>query len=95
VALYLPSFLKEQGNQDLFSEVTEKEIKETLQIFHKNKIPRPDGWTIEFFRGFFDLIDTDMLKVIEESQTNGRIHGPFNTTFISLIPKVNYPAHLQ
>jgi hypothetical protein len=91
VALYLPSFVNEQGNQDLFVEVTEEEVKETLQIFQKDKIPGPDGWTIEFFRGFLDLIGTNLLKVIEESRINGRIHGPFNTNFISLIPKVNDP----
>jgi hypothetical protein len=91
VALYLPSFVNEQGNQDLFVEVTEDELKETLQSFQKDKSPGPDGWTIEFFRGFYDLIGIDLLKVIEESRTNGRIHGPFNSTFIALIPKVNDP----
>jgi hypothetical protein len=91
VALYLPSFVDEQGNQDLFVEVTEAELKETLLSFQKDKSPGPDGWTIEFYRGFFDLIGADLLKVIEESRTNGRIHSPFNSTFIALIPKVNDP----
>jgi hypothetical protein len=91
VALYLPSFVTDQGNQDLFAEVTEKELNETLQIFQRDKSPGPDGWTIKFFRGFYDLLSKDLLKVIEESRTNGRIHGPFNSNFISLIPKVNDP----
>jgi hypothetical protein len=36
VALYLPSFVKEQGNQDLFVEVTEAEVKETLISFQED-----------------------------------------------------------
>ena len=91
MALYLPSFVDKQGNQDLFVEVTKVEVKETLLIFQKDKIPGPDGWTIEFFRGFFDPIRANLLKVIKESRTNGRIHGPFNTNFLALIPKVNDP----
>jgi hypothetical protein len=91
VALYLPSFVSEQGNQDLFVEVTEAEVKETLLSFQKDKIHGPNGWTIECFRGFFDLIRTNLLKVIEESRINGRIHEPFNTNFLSLIPKSNDP----
>jgi hypothetical protein len=89
--LYFPSFVNEEGNQDLFAEVTEVELKETLQSFQKDKSPGPDGWTIEFYMGFFYLIGADLLKVIEESRINGRIHSPLNTTFIALIPKVDDP----
>jgi hypothetical protein len=67
MVLYLPSFVNEQGNQALFVEVTKDELKETIQSFQKDKSPDPEGWTIEFFRGFFDLIGKDLLKVIEES----------------------------
>ena len=75
--------------EELTSIVTQVELEGTLQWFKKYKSPRPDGWTIEFYRGFFDLIGGDLLKVIEESRTNGRIRSPFNSTFITLIPKVN------
>jgi len=83
--------VNEQGNQDLFVEVTEAEVKETILSFQKDKIPGPNGWTIEFSRGFLDLIGIDLLKVIKEYCINGKIHGPFNITFIPLIPKVNDP----
>jgi len=41
--------------------------------------------------GFFDQIEGDILKVIEESRLNGKIHSPLNATFIALIPKVDDP----
>jgi hypothetical protein len=62
-----------------------------MQSFQIDKSPGPDGWTIEFYLGFFDLIVKEILKVIEESILNGRIHGPLKTTFIALTPKVNDP----
>jgi retron-type reverse transcriptase len=62
-----------------------------MQSFQKDKIPGPDGWNIEFYLGFFELIGKDILKVVEESKLNGIIHGPLNSTFITLIPKVNGP----
>jgi hypothetical protein len=58
-----------------------------MKSFQKGKSPGPDGWSIEFFLGFFDLLGNDILKVVEEYRKNGCIHEPLNTTFISLIPK--------
>jgi hypothetical protein len=89
--LYFPSFVDEENNQNIFAEVTKTKLRDTMQRFQKDKILGLDGWTIEFYLGFFNLIGKDIVKVIEESRLNGRIHGPLNTTFIALIPKVNDP----
>jgi len=83
--------MDEEGNRDIYVEVTESELKDTLQRFQKDKILGPTSWSIQFYLGFFNLIGDDILKVIEESILNGRIHSPLNTTFIALIPKVNDP----
>jgi hypothetical protein len=40
----------------LMEEVTLEELKEVMRRFQKDKSPGPDGWTIEFFMGFFDLL---------------------------------------
>jgi hypothetical protein len=66
-------------------------MKEILHSFQKDKIPGPNGWTMEFYMGFFYLIREELLKVIEESRRNGRICSPFNSNFITPIPKVNDP----
>ena len=66
-----------------------EELKEVIHSFQKDKIPRPDGWTIEFYLGFFYLIGEDLLEVVEESRRTGVIHTPINSTFITLIPKVD------
>jgi hypothetical protein len=57
LALYFPSFVDEEGNRELYAEVTEAELKETLHSFQKDKSPGPDGWTIEFYRVFLTLLE--------------------------------------
>jgi hypothetical protein len=59
--------------------------------FKIDKSPGPDGWTIEFFIHFFDLVGRDLLDMAEEARLNGNISGGLNMTFIALIPKVNKP----
>jgi len=46
---------------------------------------------VDFFKHFFYLIGEDILEMIEESITKGFIPGALNSTFITLIPKVNKP----
>ena len=67
--------------------VTIDELLKILHSFQKDKSLGPDGWPVEFYIGFFDLIGDDMLKVVEEYRFAGHVHGPINSTFIALIPK--------
>jgi hypothetical protein len=63
-----------------------------LNSFNKDRSPGPDGWTVEFFLHFFDLVGTDLLDLVEESRLRGRIIGTLNSTFLTLIPKENNPS---
>ena len=45
--------------------------------------------------GFYDLIGSDLLKVVEESRREGYIHPPLNSTFIALIPKNDSPKKFE
>ena len=68
------------------------ESKHTLASFQKSKGLGPDGWPIEFYEDFFDLVGSNMLATIEEFKLNGRVLGGINATFISLIPKSLDPS---
>jgi hypothetical protein len=68
------------------------EIFEVLRGFTKDKSPGPDGWTVEFFLHFYDLIVDDLLEVVEDTHISGMVNRSLNSTFIALIPKVNGPA---
>jgi hypothetical protein len=58
----------------------------------KEKSLGPDGWTVEFYTSFFELVANDLLLAIEESRLKGAVIRSLNSTFIALIPKVNGPA---
>jgi len=51
----------------------------------REKIPGPDGWGVEVFIHFEDLMITDILATIEESRINGFILRAINAIFIALI----------
>jgi hypothetical protein len=58
----------------------------------KNKSPSPDGWTIEFFVNYTDLVENYLLEALEESRLLGEVKRSMNLTFISLIPKFSGPT---
>jgi hypothetical protein len=70
---------------------TREEILEVLKGFAKDKSPGPDGWTVEFFLHFFELVGQDLLDVVEETRLRGEVIKQINSTFLALIPKVNSP----
>ena len=46
----------------------EEELEKIVYSFQKGKSPAgPDGFTIEFYQGFFELLKEDLLKVVQES----------------------------
>jgi len=48
-----------------------------------------DGWTQELFQAFFDIIEEDLHRPVEESRCTSHIPGALNVSFFSLIPKVS------
>lgn len=63
-----------------------------INSFKKAKSPGLDGWTTEFFADFFEVLSEDMLRVVKEVRLSGRMSWSYNSTFIALIPKVDYPT---
>lgn len=87
VAQFFPSFVDEEGNKAIMAPVSKLEIEDILKGMQKDKIPGLDGWTVEFFQHFFDVLGDDLVAVVEESRVSGTICPPFNSTFLALIPK--------
>lgn len=57
-----------------------------LRSFVKDKSLGPDGWTMELFLYFFDLMGEDLVNMVE-CRVQQRISRSLNSTFIALIPK--------
>jgi len=51
------------------------------------KCPGPDGFTVQFYKSFFDLLKNDLPTVVQECERTRGIHGLLNSTFLCLIPK--------
>jgi hypothetical protein len=70
---------------------TKEEILEVIKGFKKEKSPGPDGWSVELYLHFFDLMGQDLLDVVEDARSRGVVKNQLNNTFIVLIPKSNLP----
>ena len=49
--------------------------------------PGPDGFTINFFHHFWEIIKIDVWNIVEQSRLSGCILPTLNATFLTLIPK--------
>lgn len=90
--LPFPRFINEDKNLDLMAKVSKDGLKTILQSFQKDKSLGPDGWGIEFFLGLYNVLAKDLLLVVEESGRDRYILLALNSTFITLIVKVDSPC---
>lgn len=95
VAGLLPQFVDHDVVEDLNKLVFMGQLECTLIWFKKDKIPSHDGWTVELYLEFFELLGKDLLQVIEECKISGIMYDAFNSTFIALIPKSESPENLN
>ena len=63
MTLFFPHFVEEEENLYLMVEVMEAELKEVIHNFQKEKMSGPDGSSMDFYVGLFDLIRQDILKL--------------------------------
>lgn len=91
IAGHFPRFVDVDTTEELTSPVTQAKLEGTLKWFKKDKSSGSDGWTIEFYLAFYEIIGQDLLKVVEECRPTKRLYEAINTTFIALIPKSDSP----
>jgi hypothetical protein len=77
--------------REIMVPIKESELKSILTLFKRDKSLGPNGWTVEFYFHFFDLIKEDLLAPVESVRTGGCLVGSLNSTFIALIPELNKP----
>jgi hypothetical protein len=83
----IPTLIQENVNNRLTKAVDQQEIKEALDQMHPDKAPGPDGFTARFYQHSWDIIKSDLTKLIKKSQTCVKIGGGTNSSFLALIPK--------
>jgi len=70
-------------------------IEGILKQFSKDKSPGSEGWTMEFYLEFLDILGVEILEVIEESRVKGVMSGALNSTFMALILKRDKPKNFM
>jgi len=79
------------GNQNalFLREFIKQEIEETVFSMATNKAPRPDGFTIEFFKVCWPIIKAHLLIPVRNFHKTKKVLPAINATFLTLIPKSN------
>lgn len=72
IKLYPRFFSTKEGNE-VGKAITLKEIEGVLKGFARDKNPGPDGWPVEFFLEFFEIMGEDLLSMLEEFMNFGKI----------------------
>jgi hypothetical protein len=90
-----PRFFTEEEGRFVGKEVSLDEVEVVLKSFAKSKSHGTDGWPVEFFLGFFDIMGKDLVDMVEETRRQGKISGAINSTFIALIPKTGRPESFK
>jgi len=85
----VPEMFDDAANEGFIKPISEEELLRAIKSFKKDKSLGLDGWPIEFFSHFFDLLKTDLLQMVEAFRVSSSIHSATSSTFIALIPKKN------
>ena len=86
-----PRMIPSDQSSSLTSVVSLKEIELSLKSFKKDRSPGPDGWPVEFFIHFLDLLGPTLVQMVDSTRTSGFVPPSLNSTFIALIPKKDKP----
>ena len=85
----IPQLVSSSMNRDLLRSIVLEELEKVIFGMKKGKAPGPDGFPIEFFQEFWEIIKFYLLEVVQESYQNKQMLKSLNATFLTLIPKVD------
>lgn len=83
----IPHLVSEEMNEALLCPIMLPELEKVVFSMKKGKAPGPDGFPIEFFQEFWEIVKFDLLAVVQESHRNKQMLRSMNSTFLVLIPK--------
>eukprot|EP00253_Pinus_taeda_P009219 PITA_09219 len=87
----IPSLVSEEANASLTSPATEEEITNIVWSMDPDKAPGPDGFSIHFYRIYWETIKFDLFRMIRGVLKKAKMGGGTKSTFLALIPKETNP----
>ena len=83
----IPSLITHEKNDLLMKPITLIEVEEAVFQIKEGTTPGLDGFMVNFFHHFWDLIKMEVWRIVEDSRVFRRTLPTFNATFLTLIPK--------
>ncbi|CAN1777050.1 Transposon TX1 uncharacterized 149 kDa protein [Linum perenne] len=82
-------------NSILPSDVSDLEIRTAVFAISPTKAPEPDGFTRLFFQTYWEIIQTDVCRAIQDFFHSNRMLPALNHTWLTLIPKTSDPCSMK
>ena len=57
-----------------------------------DKAPGSDGFSFHFYKAYWKIIKTDLIRMVTAFQKKSKVGGCTNSTFLALIPKEVNPS---
>ena len=67
--------------------ITLKEVQEAVFQIKEGTFPGLDGFTVNFFHNFWEMVEMDVWWIVEKSRISGHILPTLNATYLTLIQK--------
>ncbi|KAL4278205.1 hypothetical protein GQ457_03G006070 [Hibiscus cannabinus] len=87
--------LNTEQRLSLESEFYETEVWEVIRDFDGNRAPGPDGFNMNFFKRYWDLLKEDIMKFFSDVYLHRNWDANLNHSFLTLIPKKRNPSSLE
>ncbi|KAL5576703.1 hypothetical protein UlMin_018402 [Ulmus minor] len=82
-------------NEILLRPFSGEDVRKALMDMHPTKSPGPDGFPAIFFQNFWNIIGSDIIKAALHILNEQGDVGIWNSTLITLIPKVKEPKQVK
>jgi hypothetical protein len=81
--------LNQEYINHLHRSITQNESEAAIMSLPKNKSPRPDGFSAEFYQTFREELIPSLLKLFHEIEREGTLPNSFSEVSIILIPNTD------
>ena len=89
------SILSHGQREQLTAPFSDQEIKEVVWSCGGDKCPGPDGLNFNFIKEFWDVLNPEFRRFVDEFYAHGSFPRGSNASFVALIPKMNHPQSLN
>lgn len=90
-----PDKISEEDRTVLSADFTEQEVWEVVKEMDANKAPGPDGFSMGFYKKFWEVIKGDLMNMFREFHNNKLNISRINYAVICLLPNVQMQSELS